>query len=589
LDLSGIYSDKLKHITSFAIYIFVGICLYYFSFKNQFIFDDFHYIQNNPLIKTTDPQNLVGIFSSFYKWDYLPLTLFSFALEYKLFGLNPVGYHVTNFVLHILNCLLVHILIYHLTKSFFTTCLTSLFFLIHPVNVESVAWVSELKNLLSFLFFIAAFILFVQFQKKILSAFLFTLGLLAKVSIIILPLLLVLYEYCYTKIPLKKAIWDKWPFWFISLIFSAITLMSHSSGKGIKVRVEGDGIHSLYSMVVIFKEYLIKLFLPLNLNVWYADIIFISPLNLKVIWAFLWIVGFGLLLKIYRQKNLTIFFGLSWFLISLLPVSRIAPLAQMMADRWLYIPYLGLLLAIFSAIRVYAKKANFNAKNYFFLYVILGVLFTLNMSLSWERIRDFESNQALWEDSVLKSPNNPTALTALGKVYLDDGKFNKALPLFRKAQTFVPANPSPKLYMAKVYQKQMKFQKAEKIYLDVIKEFPGRSFPKVELGALYTLQSRNKEALNILNKTLETDPKNLAALNNKASILIKWGRTKEAVQILKKLVDEDSQNAFFMRQLASVYINQLNQPELGVFYLKKSLKLDPDSAETKKALSTLSD
>ena len=123
-----------EHIVFFSTYVFIGLCLFYSSFQGQFIFDDYHYVKNNFLIKTLSLHNLKEIFSSFYKWHFLPVTLISFAIDYKFFGLNPAGYHLTNLILHIFNCFLIHILVFHISKSFLITCLTSLFFLIHPIS-----------------------------------------------------------------------------------------------------------------------------------------------------------------------------------------------------------------------------------------------------------------------------------------------------------------------------------------------------------------------------------------------------------------------------------------------------------------------
>ena len=129
--------------------------IYFNSLKNGFVFDDQHYIVKNYLIKVLDSQGLWNMVSSFYVWDYLPLTLLSLSLDYWLYGLNPAGYHFSNTLLHFINSLLVYQLVLRTTKSGVGAFWASLIFLVHPVQVESVAWIPERKNLLSFFFFVS--------------------------------------------------------------------------------------------------------------------------------------------------------------------------------------------------------------------------------------------------------------------------------------------------------------------------------------------------------------------------------------------------------------------------------------------------
>ena len=129
--------------------------IYFNSLKNGFVFDDQHYIVKNYLIKVLDSQGLWNMVSSFYVWDYLPVTLLSLSFDYWLYGLNPAGYHFSNTLLHFINALLVYQLVLRTTKSGAGAFWASLIFLVHPVQVESVAWISERKNLLSFFFFVS--------------------------------------------------------------------------------------------------------------------------------------------------------------------------------------------------------------------------------------------------------------------------------------------------------------------------------------------------------------------------------------------------------------------------------------------------
>lgn len=161
--------------------------IYFNSLKNGFVFDDEYYIVNNYLIKVLDSQGLWNMFSSFYRSDYLPVTFLSLSIDYWLYGLNPAGYHFSNTLLHFINALLVYQLVLRTTKSGTGAFWASLIFLVHPVQVESVAWIAERKNLLSFFFFSFSFLTYLNGGTRPFSLLLFLLACLAKSSVVILP------------------------------------------------------------------------------------------------------------------------------------------------------------------------------------------------------------------------------------------------------------------------------------------------------------------------------------------------------------------------------------------------------------------
>ena len=237
--------------------------IYFNSLKNGFVFDDPHYISNNYLIKALDSQGLWKLFSSFYAWDYLPLTQLSLSIDYWFYGLNPAGYHFTNTLLHFVNSLLVYHLALRISQSGRVAIWTSLIFLVHPLQVESVAWISERKNLLSFFFFSFSFLTYLRRGTCLLSLLLFLLACLAKTTVVILPLLLVLYDTSFASKHLKNILLDKVPYFFISIGITLLTLLSHSSGGTLREHPDNNPINTVFSMMVVFKEYLVKFLFPL--------------------------------------------------------------------------------------------------------------------------------------------------------------------------------------------------------------------------------------------------------------------------------------------------------------------------------------
>ncbi len=161
-----------KNSNAYKYYILSGIILltiiiYSKSIYGEFInWDDDVYITKNPDILNVSLNGLKNFFTNFYVFNYIPLTMLSFALEYKLFGLNPIAFHTNNLILHIVNIILVFILIYKIFKRTDIASITALFFAIHPMHVESVAWIAERKDVLYTLFYLLSLIFYVKYIQK---------------------------------------------------------------------------------------------------------------------------------------------------------------------------------------------------------------------------------------------------------------------------------------------------------------------------------------------------------------------------------------------------------------------------------------
>ena len=194
---------KIKIIIPAFLIIIVTLISFYPSLKNDFTnWDDNLYVTENSTIRSLSPTNLKKISTAFFVTHYQPVTMFSYLLEYHFFKLNPFNYHLTNLILHLLNCLLVFWVIYLLSASIPVACLTALLFGIHPLQVESVAWISERKNLLYVFFFLGAMISYLYYLGKgkklkyfLLCLGLFILALLSKSLAFTFPLVLLLLDY----------------------------------------------------------------------------------------------------------------------------------------------------------------------------------------------------------------------------------------------------------------------------------------------------------------------------------------------------------------------------------------------------------
>ena len=220
-----------KSVIALAGILLVSFLIYLPAMKGEFVWDDYVYVQSNPMIYSFD---LAQIFSKYVLGNYHPLTMLVLSIEYSLFGFNVVGYHFINVLIHLANTLLVFRLVLLLCRKDAIALIAALFFGIHPLHVESVAWVSELKDLLYSLFFLASCVAYVNYINKRQSKYyffalaLFILSLLSKAMAASLPLVLILFDYFKGNLN-RKAVLQKIPFFLLSVCFGLIAISAQKS------------------------------------------------------------------------------------------------------------------------------------------------------------------------------------------------------------------------------------------------------------------------------------------------------------------------------------------------------------------------
>ncbi len=555
--------------------IAIGV-VYFKSLGHAFIFDDATYIVENPHIKNLSFSTIWALFTHFYEWDYLPLTLLSFTLEYQVFGLEPAGYHVVNTALHIINVCLLHGILLKLSDSKSLAFWAALIFAVHPVHVESIAWISERKNVLSMLFLLLAFrsYLGTRFRASILF---FLAACLSKTSVVIFPLLLILYDRCFATGEFKASVIHKLPWFMVSLGIVAVALMSHTEGG--TLRADVGPWTTLLGMLVVFEEYLTKLFFPLNLNIWYPIPEYQSLLVGDVLVGILVVVGFFYLVRLVRNDKL-IFFGLMWYVISLLPVAHIIPFPQMMADRFLYIPSIGLILAVVAgAERMMSGMGETQIRLARMFAVGVVVLF---MQLSYHRSFIYENDFTIWEDSVKRNANNTVAVMYLGLTYWGKGDQGSALKYFQRAKALNPNNIRAQVYMARILEEQKEFEQAIRIYEDVIQQSPKTASPYNHLAVLYGEQGKLGKAILLLEKAVGLDPELGLAYFNLGVFLYQAGEFEKSLAAHQKTVEVDADNPLFHYQLGLFYLKNTDRVDLGRHHLEESLRLDPDRSDADK-------
>ena len=531
-------------VLALSIILLITLIAYLPIFKGGFVWDDTTYIQNNELIRTI---NLKDIFSKYQMGNYHPFTMLAFAIEYQVFGLNETGYHIINLLLHLVNVLLVYYSVFLLSKKNNVALIAALLFGIHPLHTESVAWISELKDLLYTSFFLGAYIFYLKYldskQNKfyLLALLLFLFSLLSKAMAVSLPVVLLLTDYFKgRKLDLKTWI-EKVPFFLLSIIFGIIAILAQQSSEAI----QDISIYSFPQRIAFacygFITYLWKSCLPFYQSAFYPYPInsgeslsiqfYIYPLLVLVLIAFL----------IYSHRyTKKIIFGIGFFATTIFLVLQLLPVGDaVMADRYSYVPSIGIFYLAGEGLSwVWNNKRKT-------LAISLISIFTIFFSvLAYKRNGIWNNGITLWSDVIKKFPDAFIGYNNRGGIYLGEKKYELALGDLNKAIQLRP---------------------------DYAEALSNR-------GVILSDQKKLNEGLNDLNKAIELRPNYPDALNNRGLILMELSKYPEALSDFNRAIElrPTYAEAYYNRGL--LFMNQ-NKNEQAVKDYDKALELRPGYSE----------
>ncbi len=440
-------NKKQANIISVAIIALISLCIYYSSLNNQFLndWDDGTYVTTNTDIKPAPNESLAkNAFTKFSNGHYHPLTTISYGLEYKLFGLEAKPFHVFNLLLHILNALLVFAFIKLLAGDVLIAFITSLLFAVHPMHVESVAWISDRKDLLCTLYYLGALCIYLLYLKKggnKLYAFtflLFVAALLSKAMAITLPIVMLVIDYFKDRKFSSKIIIEKIPFFILSLIFGYLSILAQKSSDALgdvaALSIIDRIAFSGYSLTM----YIIKLFwfqglsafynYPLLENGAYPLIYYVLPLVLLVL--------FFVLFRL-RELRKTIIFSFGFFMVTIGLVLQIIPAGNViMADRYTYLPYIGL----FFMLAVFAKQLMGKSKKY--TYAVSAILFIYAGACSYfafARTKVWHDSMTLWSNTIKNNPDAALPYNNRAVLFINAQQFSLALADLNKAVEIRPS------------------------------------------------------------------------------------------------------------------------------------------------------
>lgn len=509
--------------------------VYWKCLENDFLvnWDDNFYIRRNPFL-TFSIENVRHVFTSFYEVKYCPLQMISYMADFALWGMNPAGFHATNLIIHSMNVVFFYILLVRLTGLRRGAFIAGLIFAVHPVQVETVAWVSQRNNLLAMFFFLASFLYYHEYREKnkqtrlnyTVAGFLILLAMLSKPIAVFIPVVLLTYDVWFRQDrTISKSITINAPFFALAAIFSWIGYIANGS-EGERIgNIGGSAFMTFLNYLPAFSKYLILLLCPLNLNVIYNGPIKTSiDMQTVLSAAIILLFAAGWYLVHRRRKDLS--FWLSLFVVPLLPVSGIIPQASFMNDRYLYFPITG--FAGFIAFGLWSE--SFLSSEYKMRRPIdvAGVFLILCLGfLSNKRVAVWHDSVTLWSESLKTAPegtwynfNSNFIEKSLAEGYVaqgrdfqrsnQDGNARRAylLALSYDDSSYGALSSLTSLYLAKGMPRQA-LPYAER-FATTYSHLPGAY---LRLAEVHMAIGESEKAKQDLMRAAEIDPNNKAILN----------------------------------------------------------------------------
>ena len=590
---------------------------------NGFIsnWDDGDVILNNDMIKQLNWSSFKEIIFNFRATNF-PLTIFTFALENKFFGLNPVYFHLTNFILHLLNVILVYVFIKRLSGKPLIAFITALLFGIHPMHVESVAWITERKDLLYSFFFLLSlnsYSKYLIFEKKnsylIWSFIWFFLSLMSKPAAVCLPLVLVLMDYYIKKDISIRSLITKIPLFLLSFAFGII---AYYAQKSVGV-INNSAVYSITDRIFMFTYsaiyYLIKVIAPFNLSAihYYPNnLLRIFPieyyLSLPALILIIWAVY---KIKIFKHK---IIFGLLFYLITILMVLQIIPYGQaVVCERYSYIPYIGLFFIVGTFFSYVFDKNNSVKESIKIIFKYAIIIFSIGFCyLTYERNKVWKNDISLFTDVVKKSPEEGFGWWARGNSKFDNkeylaalndfdkssslgyksarlfinrglskcnlGNYNDALPDFNLAVNLENKNAEAYFYRGNYFNETGKYTNAIDDFNIAIKLKPAYSDAFIYRGASLRCLGKMEESLNDFNEAVKLDHNKPEAYYFRGTLFTMTGKYENAVNDLSIAVKlkPDYFEAYCNRGAAFACLKKMNE-SLNDF--NSAIEINPKFAE----------
>lgn len=550
--------------------------------------DDPEYVINNTLVRDLSPSGLQAMFTTFVLGNYHPLTMMSLAIDYHFWRLNPTGYHRTNIAIHVLATLAVFWLILLLTGSRELSTITSLFFGIHPLHVESVAWVSARKDVLYALFYVTSCISYVLWlrnnRRRVIyyagALALFALSLLSKGMAVTLPMALIAIDfYLGRRLNVRTLFLEKAPFFILALAFGVVAVVAQFT-QGREFATFPFFERLLFACYAL-SAYVIRAVVPLNLSAFYPyPVRTEGALPVLYYMAPLFVALIGVAVYTSIKAGRAIAFGALFFLLNVVLVLQLLPIGSAaMADRYTYLSYIGLGFVLacgyrYLAWKAFARRMALRAAT---MVLIAGCVAGLFFATR-ERSRVWRDDISLWTDVVDQYPTLPFAYTQRAWSYTQQGQRERAMADIQQALSVDPKNTPALTARGKLYSLSGDYQRARVDLDEAVRLLPTSAAARDTRGAILLRLEEYDGAIADFSKVIELEPRVAEGYLNRALALCLKGQYSRAMPDFNTSVAYQPWNpqAYVWRGAARL---ELGDTARAIEDYGQALQLDPKCGE----------
>ena len=604
--------------------VVVTLAVYWPAVHCDFLnLDDTYYFTANHHVQTgLKPANIVWAFTTRYASNWHPLTWLSLMLDAELFGTGPFGPHLTNLLLHAANTALLFLLLRRLTAATWRSAIVAALFALHPLHVESVAWVAERKDVLSTFFGLLALLFYAGYARRVtsdgwqvtgteetapapdvsrvtchvslfydLALLFFVFGLMSKPMLVTLPFVMLLLDWWplqrvtsgkWQVASVRSLVWEKIPFFLLSAISCVVTYIAQQKGGSMVSLVKISLAGRIENAFVSYARYLGKTFWPSHLAVLYPH-----PIHWDaglIVFSLLLVIGFSVAAVWFGCKHPYVPVGWYWFVGTLVPVIGLVQVGiQSMADRYTYLPLMGVFMVVvwgFDEARVKRRLPE---------SLVLFLVGTTLLAGAWvtrSQLSYWRDNETLFRHTLAVTENNYLAYNNLGTCLSEKGQLAEAMDCFQESLRIKPDNIDALCNMGSVLTRSGQWNEAVDYYHRALQIAPDRAEVLSNLGLVLVNQKQYAEARANFEKALQVDPDSPSAHNNLATVLFIEHRFDEAARHFREALRFQPDNPQIYSNLGDALLQQ-GQTAEAVEYYQEALRLNPDDPNINARLQAL--
>src|SRR5437762_2198829 len=532
-------------------------------------YDDPLYVLDNAHVRAgLTWRGIAWAFTHVHSQNWHPLTTMSHMFDCQLFGVNPGAHHLVNVFFHSIAAVLLFILLAQITNNIWASAFVAAVFAIHPLRVESVAWIAERKDVLSGVFFMLTLLAYFRWTRQqtvgryLAMSILFGCGLMSKPMLITTPIILLLLDYwplnrsrksevTGQRSTIGKLIWEKAPLFALSIgsCFATLWAQNFALGSTQFLPLQWRITNALFS----YFEYVRQMFWPVDLIPFY-----VHPENRLEIWrlliAAISLIALTVIVIVRRKQNPYLLVGWLWYLVMLIPVIGIVQVGlQGHADRYTYLPQIGLYIAV---VWLVLDLTNLLRAQKIILSGSAAVVLATLSILSWTQTTYWRDTETLWRHTLAVTPNSDVAHAGLGGILFVRGQIDESIDHYERALRLRDGNVAAHFGLGRALAAKQKTDPAIFHLQKALSIQPDNIGASNDLGLMFASRGEIREAISAWQQSLSFDPDNADAANN-----IAWVRAtpaypdlrdgREALELAQRALRSGGENPVALRTLAA--------------------------------------